>query len=43
VGSSAVQEKLFCHAGTRAEYLGEPSADSPGGMFFGFDLMRQIY
>ena len=30
-------------AGTRAEYLGEPSADTPGGMFFGFDLMRQIH
>ncbi len=29
-------------AGTRAEYLGEPSADTPGGMFFGFDLTRQI-
>jgi mono/diheme cytochrome c family protein len=30
-------------AGTRAEYLGEPSADTPGGLFFGFDLMRQIH
>jgi cytochrome c553 len=30
-------------AGTRAEFLGEPSADTPGGMFFGFDLMRQIH
>ncbi|MGB6942124.1 MAG: DUF5777 family beta-barrel protein [Bryobacteraceae bacterium] len=29
-------------AGTRAEFLGEPSADTPGGMFFGFDLTRQI-
>lgn len=29
-------------AGTRAEFLGEPSADTPGGLFFGFDLMRQI-
>jgi cytochrome c553 len=29
-------------AGTRAEYLGEPTADTPGGMFFGFDLTRQI-
>ena len=23
--------------------LGEPSADTPGGLFFGFDLMRQIH
>jgi cytochrome c553 len=30
-------------AGTRAEFLGEPSADTPGGLFFGFDLMRQIH
>jgi len=30
-------------AGTRAEYLGDPSADTPGGLFFGFDLMRQIH
>ena len=30
-------------AGTRAEFLGEPSADTPGGMFFGFDLTRQIH
>lgn len=29
-------------AGTRAEFLGEPSADTPGGLFFGFDLTRQI-
>jgi cytochrome c oxidase cbb3-type subunit 3 len=30
-------------AGTRAEFLSEPSADTPGGLFFGFDLMRQIH
>jgi len=30
-------------AGTRATYLGEPSADTPSGLFIGFDLMRQIY
>jgi mono/diheme cytochrome c family protein len=30
-------------AGTRAEFLGEPSADTPGGLFFGFDLTRQIH
>jgi cytochrome c553 len=30
-------------AGTRAEFLGEPSGDTPGGLFFGFDLMRQIH
>jgi len=30
-------------AATRAEFLGEPSADTPGGLFFGFDLMRQIH
>lgn len=30
-------------AGTRAEFLGESSADTPGGLFFGFDLMRQIH
>lgn len=29
-------------AATRAEFLGQPSADTPSGMFFGFDLMRQI-
>lgn len=29
-------------AATRAEFLGEPSADTPSGLFFGFDLMRQI-
>jgi cytochrome c553 len=30
-------------AATRAEFLGEPSADTPGGLFFGFDLTRQIH
>ncbi len=30
-------------AGTRAEFLGQPSADTPSGLFFGFDLMRQIH
>lgn len=30
-------------AGTRATFLGEPSADTPGGLFIGFDLMRQLY
>ena len=30
-------------AGTRAEFLDEPSADTPGGLFFGFDLTRQIH
>jgi mono/diheme cytochrome c family protein len=30
-------------AGTRATFLNEPSADTPGGLFIGFDLMRQIY
>lgn len=29
-------------AATRAEFLGEPNADTPSGLFFGFDLMRQI-
>lgn len=29
-------------AGTRAEFLGEPNADTPAGLFFGFDLTRQI-
>jgi hypothetical protein len=28
---------------TRAEFLGQPSGDTPGGLFFGFDLMRQIH
>jgi mono/diheme cytochrome c family protein len=30
-------------AGTRATFVGEPSADTPSGLFIGFDLMRQIY
>jgi hypothetical protein len=30
-------------AATRAEFQGQPSADTPGGLFFGFDLMRQIH
>jgi mono/diheme cytochrome c family protein len=30
-------------AGTRATFVGQPSADTPGGFFIGFDLMRQIY
>ena len=30
-------------AGTRATFLGQPSADTPSGFFVGFDLMRQIY
>lgn len=30
-------------AGTRATFLGNPSADTPSGLFIGFDLMRQIY
>ena len=30
-------------AGTRAEFLRDPSADTPGGLFLGFDLMRQIH
>ena len=30
-------------AGTRASFLGQPSADTPSGIFIGFDLMRQIY
>jgi mono/diheme cytochrome c family protein len=30
-------------AGTRASFLGQPWADTPGGLFIGFDLMRQIY
>lgn len=29
-------------AGTRAEFLQQPSADTPGGLFLGFDLTRQI-
>ncbi|MFL6450144.1 MAG: DUF5777 family beta-barrel protein [Bryobacteraceae bacterium] len=30
-------------AGTRATFLGDPSADTPGGLFIGFDLTRQIH
>ncbi len=30
-------------AGTRATYLGNPSGDTPGGLFIGFDLTRQIF
>ena len=30
-------------SGTRAAYIGDPSADTPGGFFIGFDLTRQIY
>lgn len=30
-------------AGTDASYLGEPSADTPSGLFVGFDLTRQVY
>lgn len=30
-------------AGTRATYLASPSADTPGGLFLGFDLTRQIF
>ncbi|HME10382.1 MAG TPA: DUF5777 family beta-barrel protein [Bryobacteraceae bacterium] len=30
-------------AGTRATFLGAPGADTPGGLFIGFDLTRQIH
>jgi len=30
-------------AGTRATYLGDPTADKPKGMFVGFDLTRQTF
>jgi mono/diheme cytochrome c family protein len=30
-------------AGSRAQYLGQPGADTPGGLFLGFDLTRQIH
>lgn len=30
-------------AGTRATFLGDPSADTPSRLFIGFDLMRQMY
>jgi hypothetical protein len=29
--------------GTRATFLGDPTADRPGGLFVGFDLTRQIF
>jgi len=29
-------------AGTRATFLGDPSADKPSGLFFGFNLMRRL-
>lgn len=30
-------------AGTRATFLGDPTADKPSGMFVGFDLTRQVF
>jgi mono/diheme cytochrome c family protein len=30
-------------AATRAAFLNDPSADKPGGLFVGFDLMRQLH
>jgi len=30
-------------AGTNATFLNSPSADTPGGLFLGFDLTRRIY
>jgi mono/diheme cytochrome c family protein len=30
-------------AGTRAQFLGQPNADTPAGLCIGFDLMRQIF
>jgi hypothetical protein len=30
-------------AGTRATFLGSPSADKPSGLFVGFDLTRQTF
>jgi mono/diheme cytochrome c family protein len=30
-------------AATRATFLGDPSADTPAGLFIGFDLTRQIH
>jgi mono/diheme cytochrome c family protein len=30
-------------AGTNATFLGDPSADTPAGLFLGFDLTRRIY
>jgi hypothetical protein len=29
--------------GTRATFVGDPTADKPGGLFVGFDLMRQLF
>jgi hypothetical protein len=29
--------------GTRATFLGDPTADKPGGLFIGFDITRQIF
>jgi hypothetical protein len=29
--------------GTRATFLGDPTADKPGGLFVGFDITRQIF
>lgn len=29
--------------GTRASFLGQPSADTPSGLFLGFDLTRQLF
>jgi mono/diheme cytochrome c family protein len=30
-------------AGTRASFLGQPSADTPSGLFIGFNLTRQLF
>jgi mono/diheme cytochrome c family protein len=30
-------------AGTRASFLGQPNADTPSGLFIGFDLSRQLF
>jgi len=30
-------------SGTRAAFLGDPNADTPSGLFIGFDITRQIY
>lgn len=30
-------------SGTRARFVGDPGADTPGGLFLGFDLTRQIH
>jgi hypothetical protein len=29
--------------GTRATFVGDPTADKPGGLFVGFDLTRQLF